>query len=139
MEVSIAMAFIGMFFVSLLSGLSWVVASVQWSREYARATQLMDEKLDTIRLYSWDQINTPGYIQTDFVATFSTLTNGTTTTASGLIYTGTVAIADAGLTEAYSNAVKQVTVNVQWSSFGRSHSAQMSTLVAQYGMQSFIY
>ena len=139
MEVTISIAIIGMFFVGLLGGLSWVMTSVEWTREYARATQLMDEKLDTIRLYSWDQINTPGYIQTDFVATFSTLTNGTTTTASGLTYTGTVAIADAGLTEAYSNAVKQVTVSVQWSSGGRAHTTQMSTLVAQYGMQSFIY
>ncbi len=139
MEVTIAMVIIGMFFAGLLGGLTWIVASAEWTREYTRATQLMEEKLDTIRLYSWDQINTPGYIQTNFVATLSTVTDGTTNTASGLAYNGAISIADPGLTEAYSNAVKQITVTVQWSSGGRTHSTQMSTLIAQYGMQSFIY
>jgi type II secretory pathway pseudopilin PulG len=75
MEVSFAMALLGIVLIGMLGGLNWVVSSVQSAREEARATQLMEEKLDTLRLYSWDQLNTPGFIQTNFTATCSSLSN----------------------------------------------------------------
>lgn len=59
-ETSIAMGLIGVVLVGMLGGLNWVVSSVEWTPEYDRATQLMEEKLDTLRLYSWDQLNEPG-------------------------------------------------------------------------------
>lgn len=61
-ETTIALGIIGICFVGLLGSLSWSLTSVEWAREFGRATQLMEEKLDTLRLYSWDQINTPGYM-----------------------------------------------------------------------------
>ncbi|HXJ74580.1 MAG TPA: hypothetical protein VNM37_17135, partial [Candidatus Dormibacteraeota bacterium] len=59
-DVAVAMGLIGITLVGMLGGLGLVLSSVQWAREQARATQLMEEKLDTLRLYSWDQLNTPG-------------------------------------------------------------------------------
>ena len=135
------MGLLGITFVAMLGSLNWVVSGVQWARESARATQLMEEKLDTLRLYSWDQLNTPGFISTNFVSTFSTLENGAAVPAydRGLIYTGTVTIGSAPLTEAYGSQVKLVTVSLRWNSGHRPRLAQMSTFVAQYGMQSFVY
>jgi prepilin-type N-terminal cleavage/methylation domain-containing protein len=139
-EVSAAMALVGITLIAMLGSLNWVVSCVQWTREGARATQLMEEKLDTLRLYSWDQLNTPGFISTNFVATFSTLENGAAMAyGSGLIYTGTVTIGSSPLTEAYGSQVKLVTVSLRWNSGHRPRLAQMSTFVAQYGMQSFVY
>jgi hypothetical protein len=135
------MSLIGITLVAMLGGLNWVVSCVQWAREGARATQLMEEKLDTLRLYSWDQLNTPGFISTNFVATFSTLENGSAAPGqyNGPIYTGLVTIGSAPLTEAYGSQMRLVTVNLQWSSGNRPRHTQMSTFVAQYGMQSFVY
>ena len=138
-DILVAMGLIGITLVGMLSGLGLVTSSVQWGREQARATQLMEEKLDTLRLYSWDQLNTPGFINTNFVATYSTLSNGTSNGAGGLTYTGNLIINAPPLTESYSNVLKQVTVALQWTSGGRLHQTQMSTFVAQYGMQGFIY
>ena len=141
LEVSVAMGLIGITLVAMLGSLNWVVSCVQWARESARATQLMEEKLDTLRLYSWEQLNTPGFISTNFIATFSILENGAAVPAygNGLIYTGAVTIGSAPLTEAYGSQVKLVTVSLRWSSGHRQRLAQMSTFVAQYGMQSFVY
>jgi type II secretory pathway pseudopilin PulG len=138
-DIVVAMGLIGIVLVGMLGGLGLVWSSVQWSREQARATQLMEEKLDTLRLYSWDQLHTPGFITTNFMATYSTLSNGTSIEASGLTYSGNIIIDSPSLTESYSNALKQVTVALQWTSGGRLHRTQMSTFVAQYGMQSYIY
>src|SRR6185503_5929895 len=138
-DIVVAMGLIGIILVGMLGGLGLVLSSVQWSREQARATQLMEEKLDTLRLYSWDQLNTPGFITTNFVATCSTLSNGTSNEAGGLTYSGNIIIDTPALTESYSNALKQVTVALQWTSGGRLHRTQMSTFVAQYGMQNNIY
>jgi len=138
-DAVVAMGLIGIILVGMLGGLGLVLSSVQWSREQARATQLMEEKLDTLRLYSWDQLNTPGFITTNFVATCSTLSNGTSNEAGGLTYSGHIIIDTPPLTESYSNALKQVTVALQWTSGGRLHRTQMSTFVAQYGMQNYIY
>jgi len=138
-DIVVAMGLIGIILVGMLGGLGLVLSSVQWSREQARATQLMEEKLDTLRLYSWDQLNTPGFITTNFVATCSTLSNGTSNEAGGLTYSGNIIIDTPALTESYSNALKQVTVALQWTSGGRLHRTQMSTFVAQYGMQNYIY
>src|SRR5688572_4038506 len=87
-EVTFAMGLIGVVLIGMLGGVNWVVSCVQWTRENARATQLMEEKLDTLRLYSWDQINTPGFIKTNFVGTFSSLENGSAapTNSDGITY-----------------------------------------------------
>jgi Tfp pilus assembly protein PilV len=138
-DVAVAMGLIGITLVGMLGGLGLVLSSVQWSREQARATQLMEEKLDTLRLYSWDQLNTPGFITTNFVATYSTLSNGTSNGAGGLTYSGNIIIDAPPVTESYSNELKQVTVDLQWTSGGRLHRTQMSTFVARYGMQAYIY
>src|ERR1043166_7982733 len=71
LETLAAVAIFGVCFGALLEGLTWSVSSVKFARETVRATQIMEEKLDPIRLYSWDQITTPGFITNQFYAPFS--------------------------------------------------------------------
>src|SRR5947207_1943070 len=98
-EVLVAVAITAVMFLSLYAGFSSGFAVLQLSRENLRATQILQEKMETIRLYSWDQINTPAFIPTNFIDTFYP---GTQSTA-GITYTGTVTISSAALTESYSN------------------------------------
>ena len=62
MEVLVAVAIIGTVFVSLYLGMTQGFAIVQVARENLRATQILQEKTEIIRLYTWDQINTAGFI-----------------------------------------------------------------------------
>lgn len=134
-EVLVAVSICGVMFLSLYSGLSSGVAVIQLARENVRATQILQEKMETIRLYRWDQINTAGFVPTNFTDVFY----ASSTETNGLTYTGTVAIAVAPMTEAYSNDVRQVTVEVQWKSANILRKRDMKTLVSRYGLQNYVY
>src|SRR5689334_21394180 len=95
-EILVATAVLGVMFLSLYGGFSAGFAVIQIARENLRATQIMQEKMETIRLYTWDQINTPGFVPTNFVEYF--YATGTYD-ANSLTYTGAVSIASSGLTE----------------------------------------
>ena len=122
-------------FLAVYAGLSSGFAVVQLSRENLRANQIVQEKMETIRLYTWSQITTPGFIPTNFTDVFFSGTQS----VSGLIYTGVVSIADAPVTESYSNDLKEVTVSVNWVSADVTRTREMKTFISRYGLQNYIY
>jgi hypothetical protein len=134
-EVLVAVAIGGIMFVSLYSSFSSGFAVIQLARENLRGTQILQEKMETIRLYTWEQINTNGFIPTNFTDVFY----ASTQSASGLVYTGKVTIANAPVTEAYSNELKLVTIEVTWQSVKVLRKREMSTFVSRYGLQNYIY
>lgn len=110
--------------------------TMQMARENVRATQIMVERTETLRLYSWDQLNTTNFIQTSFTEWYDpTSTNG----GAGPTYTGTVTIAAAPMSTAYSDEMKQVTVSLNWSTSGINRSRSFTTFVARNGLQNYIY
>ena len=133
MEASIGMAVVGIVCVALYSGLTSGLATVRMSRENERATQIMTEKLDTIRLYSWDKVTTPDFIPTSFTKLYDP------TSKLGITYNGTVTIGNAPIATPYSTNLRQVTVTLQWKSGDMSHQRSMTTMVAKDGMQNYIY
>lgn len=134
-EIMVSVAIVGITFVALYLGLSSGFGVVQLARENLRGTQILQEKMETIRLYTWDQITNNGFIPTNFVEDFFASTGG----VSGLVYTGSVIIASAPVTEVYSNDLKQVTIKVQWKSGGVLRNREMVTFVAKNGLQNYIY
>jgi type II secretory pathway pseudopilin PulG len=147
-EALVAACVVGVLFVSLYAGITAGFGALSSSRENLRATQVMIDKMETLRLYSWSQLATFGtstsYIPSTFTETFfPTTTNYSSSTvstgsSSGFVYYGTVEMANAGFTENYSNSVKRVTFTVRWTN-GIARSQTMSTYVSQYGIQNYIY
>ena len=141
METLLGIGLFGVVFMSLFSALNSGVSTVRSARETLGATQILEEKLDTIRLYTWDQVST-GYISNRFYVPFSQTNNlpgAVRPTAAGCIYTGVVTIATAPITESYRTNLKQVTIDLYWPSGGHMRQARMRTFVARYGMQTYIY
>ena len=137
-ELLVAVAVLGIMFVSLYSGISAGVAIIKLSRENLRATQILQEKMETIRLYTWEQINTPGFIPTNFVdAFYINATNGAQ--QAGITYTGRVSITSAPVTESYSNDLRLVNIEVDWESTGIVRTREMQTLVTRHGLQKYVY
>jgi Tfp pilus assembly protein PilV len=137
-EVSVGMGVVGIVFISLYSGLTSGVASVGMARENSRATQIMVEKLDSIRLYPWDKIEKLGYSDLPFTAWFvpsGTPTNG----SSGCIYSGTVKVSPAPVSDAYKDNMRQVTVSLTWQTGMVKRQRSMTTMVAKNGMQNYVY
>lgn len=133
-EAVVALGIFGISFLSLYGGMSMGFAIVGNARENLRATQVMVEKMETIRLYSWDQINTTNFIPATFTAYYNP-----NDTNSGVVYTGTMRIGSGPSGLGYSADMRQVTVGISWNSGGHSHSRSMQTYVSRHGLQNYIY
>src|SRR5438046_2231149 len=94
-ETLVAVALVGVVLVSLYTGISNGFAFAKVTRENLRATQILQEKMETIRLYTWEQLSTPGYVPTNFLEGFY----ASGTNSGGLTYTGKVIIATAPIAE----------------------------------------
>lgn len=148
-EALVSACVVGVLFISLYSGITAGFGALNSARENLRATQVMIDKMETLRLYSWTQVSTFGsstsYIPSTFTESFfptstnySSSTVSTGSTGGGFIYYGTVEITNSGFTQNYSNSVKLVTVTLRWTN-GVARSQSMSTYTAQYGIQNYIY
>src|SRR5262245_36548489 len=111
MEVMVAVAVIGVTFIALYAGLAHGYSTVQLARENLRATQILTEKMETIRLYNWDQLNNKGFIPDKFETTYYPAggTNGT-----GVVYKGKLKIEDSKLKTNYEDDMKVVTIELEW-------------------------
>jgi hypothetical protein len=136
MEAVIAGAVAAVMFASVYLGLGQGFAIIQSARENLRATQILQEKMETIRLYTWDQISSNGFIPTTFTAPFNA---ASTQSSGGLVYSGTLTISPAPMTESYAADHKLVTVVLTWPSGGMQHQRQTSTFVSRYGMHNYYY
>ena len=149
----IATAIVGIFFVGLYTGIGQCFGILANAREDLRANQILLDKMEEMRLYSWDQVNSYGtstsFIPTNFVERFfpdgtntarSTFTVGTQHTgAKSMVYYGTISITNVSFTNAYSANVKEVNVSLVWTNGAQVRQHSMSTLVSEYGMQKYIY
>src|SRR5262249_43999527 len=64
-EVLVAIGVLGFMLVSLYAGFSSGFAVVRVARENLRATQILEERMEVIRLFRWEEV-APGFIPTNF-------------------------------------------------------------------------
>src|SRR6516165_10390314 len=73
-EVMMAVAVMGVMLIGLYGGLGYGFKQIQLAREDERATQIMAERMEVVRLLSWDQlVNLPGYVPTNYTESYSLL------------------------------------------------------------------
>ena len=135
-EVLVAAALIAVSSLALFSGFRQSFNVVEANRENLRATQILQEKTEMIRLYNWNQVTNGGYIPTSFSEAFDPTA---ATNSSGVTYTGTVIVTNAPIAETYSADLRLVNISVSWTSGGIAHTREMTTLVSRYGLQNYIY
>ena len=138
-----AMAIAGVMFTALYGGLAFGFRIIKMARENTRATQIMLEKMETIRLYKWEQItNTSFNTNTVFIPTNKFLIpyysiGGTNTS---LMYTGQVSVLPSGLPWTYADDMRKIVVRIDWSGMGGTNRTRtMTTLVSKGGIQSYVY
>jgi Tfp pilus assembly protein PilV len=135
-EVIVATLIFTAVFVGFYANLSQGLGTMQAARENLRATQLLTGEMETIRLYTWDQINSNGFVLRSFTARFDPAKSN-----SIPVYTGQVTITNAPMTESYASNHVLVTVSLSWTSSGNKIQCrrQMSTIVSQYGLHNYFY
>jgi len=134
-EVMFGVIILSVGFASLYLGFSQGFAVIQMARENLRATQILQEKMETIRLFDWTQITTaPG--TTNFTANFYPLA---TSGNQGILYTGTRIITKAPVSESYSNDLRLIIFQLTWTSGNVQRQREMRTLVSQYGLHNYVF
>jgi uncharacterized protein (TIGR02598 family) len=146
-EVVIAAAVLGTLSVSLLAAFSAGLTIVRNGRENMRATQILLQKMETLRLFTWSQGTNTTLAATNFTDWYDpTRTN---TQSAGVTYRGffTNSVAPSSIPAAYRDSMRTATVTVYWTNYPSGggtnspvvHSRQFQTLVARYGMQNYVY
>jgi hypothetical protein len=142
-EAIIAALLVGTMLISLYAGFSTGFSLVRSSQEELRATQIILERMEGIRLCTWTQLqDTNRYLRPTFTEYFNP--SGQTNQSTGLIYTGQVTTNRPTAIPAsvfYRTNMLQVTVKVYWTNrfAGQEilRSKQMQTYVSRYGMQNY--
>ncbi len=125
---------VGILVIALYSALASAIPMVRSCQENEIVTQILSEKLDTVRLYNWNQINSLGrFMPSNFVVGIDPLNPN-----SSNYYTGTISVVTAPISETYRDNLLQVSVKVDWVSGSRPQSQSMVTYVAKYGLQTYI-
>jgi type II secretory pathway pseudopilin PulG len=135
-EVSVGMGIIGTASVALFSGFTTGFFTRQMARENLRATQIMLERTETLRLYSWDQLTLPGFIQADDEEKYDP---NAPAGSQGLTYRVHVDIDAVPITTAYSDDMRMVTVSLNWNTGAIPRSRSFTTYIARNGLQNYIY
>jgi len=138
-EAVVGMALLGLVCMALFSGLCNSTFSVHLTRDNIRATQIMAEKLDTIRLYSWKQLTNETYIREGFTAPLHPPDPLSPPRTNSPVYNGSIYIESAPITEVYGKDMRLVTVELKWKTGDLERTRSMSTLVSRYGTYRYIY
>ena len=136
-EVLVAAFLAGIMFTALFGGFSMAFRGIQLDRENSRATQIMLEKTELIRLYNWAQItgsDTNTYPPTSFSSPFYPDNRD-----GGFDYNGTVSISAFPFAPGYANDLRAITITLNWTSGNASRTRSMTTWVSKYGLQNYLY
>lgn len=140
LEAVIGMALLGLVFMAMYTGLVTTTFSVQLSRENLRATQIMAEKLDTIRLYGWKKIaEDPYYLRWTAVPVYTDDPSKPGNDATARVFDGEILVENAPITEPYAVDMRMVTVKIWWQTGKLKRTRTMSTLVSKNGLFRYVY
>jgi type II secretory pathway pseudopilin PulG len=134
-EVTVGLGIIGTCVAALFSGFTTGFFTIKMSRENLRATQILLQKAEAIRLQSWDQITNPTNIPTAFIDRY----DPNSVNSPGVIYNGTIIITNCPISSSYSNSLRMVTISVNWQTGALDRSRTYTTYVARNGLQVYIY
>jgi hypothetical protein len=129
------MAVAGLLFGALYSGLAFGFSTIKFARENSRATQIMLQQTEIIRLLTWDQVASTNFLPRRFVESYYPI--GTTNT--GVMYTGQVIVATAPIGTTYATNMRQITVRLDWVTGQTPRTRSVNTYVTKNGMQNYVF
>jgi type II secretory pathway pseudopilin PulG len=139
-EVIVAAVLVGMTSLALFGCLSSGFGIIQSARENLRATQIMLQRMENIRLFTWNQtLDTTNYLKPTFTEYYDPQGSQMGTTFQGFV-TSNIPM---DLAAAYRTNMRTITVTVYWTNCNSSQtivrSRQMQTRVARSGMQNYVW
>ncbi len=136
-EVLMAIFVFAVMAVSLMGSFSYGFFVLQLVRENQRATQIMLEKIETIRLYNWDEVLTPNFIPASFEDVYDPQAP---VGSQGTVYQGTVSVNAYPYATSYAANMRQLDVTLTWTTMNNvNRTRTFSTFIAKDGLQNYVY
>jgi len=139
-EVIVATVIIAVMGAGIISSINYGMFVTLLARENARATQIMLEKLESIRLYNWSEVTNTGFVPPTFVDVYDPQAP---TNYQGAVYNGTMTVGNASFSSSspsYAGNMRQFTVTLSWTTNGKiPHNRSLSTYVSKDGLQNYVY
>jgi type II secretory pathway pseudopilin PulG len=135
-DVVMAIALLGVMAGGIFGSFRYGFFALQLLRENQRATQILLEKVETIRLYNWDQVTSSVFIPATFTDVYDPQGG---TNSSGTTYTGTLAISPCPNVPSYFTNMRQLTITLSWTTGTVPHTRSLTTYIAKDGLQNYVY
>ena len=138
-EVIIAVAVMSVMFVSLYLGIAFGFRVSRSERENLRATQIILERMEGIRLFRYDQLTDTNLNPPTFSKTYYPDASGGL--SQGITYNGTVTVTTNITLDpaaSYSANMGEITVQLSWVSEGVPRTRSISTYASMNGIQNYI-
>lgn len=134
-EVLVGTVLLAVMFTVFYVGITAGFGLIQLARENLRATQILQEKTETLRLLTWEDLQGMQRSLTEPFYAFGS------DQESGLTYELRVDIPDASPIQdaTYGADIKLVTVEARWMSGGVERRRSMSTYLSRYGLHRYRY
>jgi prepilin-type N-terminal cleavage/methylation domain-containing protein len=133
-EVLVAMLIFGVTAVAVMTGIRGSITAVGMAREQNRATQILTEKLETLRLYEWAKITNGTFLPASMTVN-DYHGNGSTSQ----VYRLTIQVTKAPMAANYSNDLARVTLGLRWTTGQIPRERTVSTLIYRKGLQTYVY
>lgn len=135
-DVIMAVAITGIMASGVLGSLSYGFFVMQLARENQRATQIMLERTEAIRLYNWTQVTNATFIPTTFTDVYDPQA---ATNAQGVVYHGTLVKSSVPFSASYSSNMVQITLTLTWNTKAIAHTRSLTTYIARDGIQNYVF
>lgn len=138
-DVTVAVAICALSAVACIGCIIYGFYTMDNVRDNQRATQILLQETEMLRLYNWSQVTSNGFIPSTFTASY----DPTTSNHTGVTFYGTVSkICPPAFSPAYSPSyaanITQFTFTLRWTN-RLAHVRSVTTYVAQNGMQNYVY
>lgn len=138
-EVVMATCILSIMGAGIIGSVNYGIHTMRLARENARATQVMLEKLESVRLYNWEEVIVSGYVPARFVDVYDPQNSN----SPGISYYGQMQVTPPVFgngTPSYSTNMRQFTVTLNWTNNnGLAHQRSLTTYVSRDGMQNYVY
>lgn len=145
-EVILAVTIIGITAAGLMAAFTNSLFIMRMARENQRATQILMERAEALRVFSWTEItNPPGPGVTNCLPTgFHDSYTPTNDSGDGLgaYYSGTITntIPSWSGGASYLTNMREIDITVTWTNFnGALRTRTLTTYVARDGVQNYVY
>lgn len=135
-DVIMSVAVIGIMSTGIVGSLCYGFYTMGMTRENQRATQIILETVETVRLFNWDQVNTPGFIPTTFTGVYDPQAP---VGQQGITYYGTIQTNTVNVGTTINSNMMLMTVSLAWTNRGIPHHRSLDTMIARDGIQLYVY